>query len=75
MHLCAYYYAASQYMYVDAAYIATDGVTWSVCLFVTTMSPAKMAEPIDMPFRLWNRVDSGTMYLDGGSDPRGNGQF
>jgi len=34
--------------------IATDGVAWSVglsvCLSVTTVSPAKTAEPIDVPF-------------------------
>jgi len=33
--------------------IATDGVAWyvclSVCLLVTFVSPAKTAEPIEMP--------------------------
>ena len=36
--------------------IATDEVAWSVSLSVTTMSPAKMAEPIEMPFGLWTLV-------------------
>ena len=44
--------------------IATDGVTWSVCLsacvsvclLITFMSPAKTAESIEMPFV---RADSG----------------
>ena len=35
--------------------IVTD-VPWSVCLSVTTMSPTKTAEPIEMPFGLWTRV-------------------
>jgi len=36
----------------------TDRVAWSVCRYVTVVSPAKMAEPIEMPFGLWV-VDSG----------------
>jgi len=28
--------------------IATDGVAWSVCLFVTFMSPDETAEQIEM---------------------------
>jgi len=35
--------------YVDAAY-CYNGVTWSVCLTVTIVSFATMAEPIEMPF-------------------------
>jgi len=38
-------------------------VTSSVaCRSVTTVSPAKMAEPIEMPFRMWTRGAQGTMY-------------
>jgi len=28
--------------------IATDRVAWSVCLLVTSVSPAKLAEPSEM---------------------------
>jgi len=42
-----------------------DGVAWSVsqlvcvfvCLSVMTMCPAKMAEPIKMPFGMWTQMD------------------
>jgi len=39
--------------------IVTDGVVWtllSVGLSVTLVSPAKTAEPIEMPFGLWTLV-------------------
>jgi len=36
--------------------IATDGVEWSVGLYVMTVSTAKTAEPIEMPFGLRTRV-------------------
>jgi len=36
--------------------IVTDGVAWSVSLFVTIMSPAETAEPTEMPFGLSTRV-------------------
>jgi len=38
-------------MYVDAAH-CTDRVAWSVGWSVTVVSPAKTAEPIEMPFGL-----------------------
>jgi len=38
----------------------------SVCLSVTIMSPAKMAEPIEMLFGLWTRVGPMNYVLDGG---------
>jgi len=45
--------------------IVTDRVAWSVDLFVgrsvTLVSPAKSAEPIEMPFGLRTR-SQGTMY-------------
>jgi len=44
----------------------TDGVAWSVglsvCLSVTTVSRAKVAEPIVTPFGMLTRVGQGTMY-------------
>ena len=46
----------------------------SVCqsgLFVTIVSPAKMAEPIEMPFAVWTRVGPRNHVLDGGRpDPQ-----
>jgi len=49
--------------------IVTDGVSWSVCQSVPLVSPAKMAEPIEMPFGLMIRVGPGNHVLDGGPDP------
>jgi len=37
--------------------VATDGVASAVCLSATVVSPATMAEPIEMPFGAWTRVD------------------
>jgi len=54
--LTTYYYAASQYYihsfitYVDAAYCYRPSSV--VCRSVTLVSPAKTAEPIEMPFGL-----------------------
>jgi len=40
--------------------IVTEGVVWSVCLsvcrYVTILSPAETAEPIEMPFGMWTWV-------------------
>ena len=51
--------------------IVTDGVAWSVCssigLSVSVVSPAKTAEPIEMPFGIWTRVGPRYLVLDGGS--------
>jgi len=33
------------------------------------MSPAKTAEPIEMPFEVWTRVGPRNHVLDGGPDP------
>jgi len=51
-----------------------------VCLSVGrtvchVVSPAKTAEPIEMPFVLWARMGAKNQLLDGGSDPHGKGQF
>jgi len=54
-------------------------VTWSVGLSVsvTLVSPAKTAEPIEMPFGLRTWVmDKGTIcLLDGSPDPHGKGKL
>ena len=53
--------------------IVRDRVAWSVCpsvgLSVRLVSPAKMAEPIKMPFGLRIWVGPGDHLLDEGSDP------
>jgi len=46
--------------------VVTDRVAWSVGLSVTLVSPAKTAEPIEMPFGLRTRVGPGNHVLDGG---------
>ena len=57
-------------------HIATDGVAWSVCLYVMGMSPAKMAEPIEMPFGMWPWVGPHNHVLDGEcGSPRRRGNF
>jgi len=64
--------------------IVRDRVAWSVglsvglsvCLSVTLVSPAKTAEPIEMPFGLRTWVGTMDHILDGGSDPpTGRGKF
>jgi len=60
--------------YVDAAYCyrPSNMVCRSVGLSVKLVSPAKTAEPIEMPFPLRTRVDParpGNNLLDGGPDP------
>jgi len=50
--------------------VVTDRLAWSLCrsvsLSVTIVSPAKTAEPIEMPFRLWTRVGPTKHVLDWG---------
>ena len=60
--------------------IVTDRVAWSVGLSVyqsvTLVSPAKAAEPIEMPFGLRTLVGPGNHVLDGVPDPHmGRGNF
>jgi len=58
-------------MYVAMLSIVTDRVAWSV----TLVSPAKTAEPIEMPFGLWTWMGLTNHVSDGGSHPamwRGN---
>jgi len=44
-------------------------VFWSVGWSVTIMNSAKTAEPIEMPFAVWNRVVPSNHVLDRGPDP------
>ena len=56
----------------------TDRVAYglSVGLSVTVVSPAKMAEPIEMPFWVRSRVGTRSHVLHGGSDaPMKRGNF
>jgi len=39
------------------------------------MNPAKMAEPIEMPFGLWTRVGSRNHVFDGAQIPHWKGNF
>jgi len=56
--------------------IVTDRVAWSVSRSVTLVSPAKIAELIEMPLGLWTRVGPGNHVLDGGSrSPMGRVNF
>ena len=64
-------------MYVDAAYCygPSSMVCLSVWLYVTLVSPAKTAVPIEMPFGLGTQVGPRNHVLNGGPDPlmwRGN---
>jgi len=40
-----------------------------VCRSVTIVSPAKTAEPMEMPFGLWTPVSLRNHVFDGGPDP------
>ena len=46
--------------------VVAGTVCVSVCLFVTTVSPTKMAEPVETLFGIWSWVGSGNQVL--GSD-------
>jgi len=50
-------------MYIDA--VCCDRPSSVVCQSVTLVSPAKMAEPIEMPFGLRTRLAQGTLYYMG----------
>jgi len=62
--------------------IVTDRVAWSVGLSVTVVSPAKTAQPIEMPFGLRTGIGPRNHCITRGSDPplegaitRGKGQL
>jgi len=44
--------------------VVTDGIAWSVGLFVTIVSPEKTAELIEEPFGTWTRVGPRIRVLD-----------
>ena len=44
-------------------------------VYATTMSPAKMAKPIENPFGLWTLVGPRNHVLDRGPDPLRKGTF
>ena len=44
-----------------------------MCLLVTTASPTKTNEPIEVPFGVWTRVGPRNDVLSGGPDPLGEG--
>ena len=60
--------------YVDAAYcyrlssVVCRSVCLSVGLSVTLVSPAKTAEPIEMPFGLWAWMGPRNHVLDGNAE-------
>jgi len=54
-------------MYVDAAYCYRRSSV--VCRSVTIVSPAKTAEPIEMPFGLWIRMGLRNHVLEGSRSP------
>jgi len=62
-------------MYVCRYIQPTVTVSLSVCWSVTIVSPAKTAEPIQMPFGLWTRVGPGNYVLDGDPDPNAKINF
>jgi len=64
---CALSDRTSRTMYVDAVYCYRPSSM--VCRSVTLVSPAKTAEPIEMPFGLRTRVGPGNYTLDGGPHP------
>jgi len=57
------------------AVLRIDRVAWSVGLSITLVSPAKTAEPREMPFGLWAWTGPWNHKLDGDPDPHGKGQF
>jgi len=64
--------------YVDAACCCrwSSVVCLSVCVSVMIVSPAKMAEVMEMLFRLWTQVGPRNHVLSGGSiSPMQRGQF
>jgi len=54
--------------------VATD-VGWSVGLLVTTVSCAKMAEPINMPFGVWTHRAKKLYIRWGPRSPQGRGSL
>jgi len=62
-------------VHAACCYRLSGVVCRSVCPSVTVVSPAKTAEPIEMPFGLRTWVDPGNHVLHGSPDPHRNGQL
>jgi len=60
---------------VACCYRPNRVVCLSVCLSFTVMSPAKMAEPVELLFGLWVWVGSRNHVLDGLQIPHRKVQF
>ena len=54
-------------IYVDVAYCCRPSSM--VCLSVTVVNPAEMAESIEVSFGLWARMCQRNHILDGSQDP------
>ena len=64
-------------MYIDAAYCYRRGImlSRSICEYNTIVSPAKMAEPIEVSLGCGLRCAEGTMCCMGIKIPHAQGQF
>jgi len=72
-HFIIRYHTALQCMAQDQ--VCIPHLTRSVCLLVTSVMPAKMAEPIQMQFGLWTPIDPRNLAVGEGPDlpmPRGS---
>jgi len=68
--------ARTTYVNADYYYRLNSMDCRSAYLPVTVVSPAKMAEPIEMPFvGLWTRMVPRNKVLDRGLDPHAKGEF
>ena len=67
--------ARTTYVDADYCYRPSSVVCLSVGLSVTLVSPAKTAEPIEMPFGLRTRMGQRKNDYIGAQIRRGNGQF
>jgi len=61
------YQAASQYSACRCSLLQAGWHGLCVGLSVTVVSPAKTAEPIELPFGLWTRVTQGSVMLHVGA--------
>ena len=76
-HYCMFASAFRPHLstYAVYCYLPSSVVCRSVCRSVTLVSPAKIAEPIEMPFGLRTWVGQGNHVLDGAQLPMGSGNF
>ena len=59
---------STTYVYAAHCYRPSSVICLSVCLYVTLLSHAKTAEPVEMPFGLRTRVVLRKHVLDGDPD-------